>query len=200
MARYKRESQLTPQSETYQWAAAQAAQRRAIVLYYSPTEVQRFSDAIKTMQLIKQNDLFPEQELSFTKWFGYRFMSPLAATRHFARVYKEKLKLYVRRYQDVETAEHVRGLAPDIFFKPSGDLTQLWKARQRADRLGLPYELLIEFGFEFASRRTWRHAPRPIQLFGSDKSKIAWLTELEKFLENRYSMGNRPIATAEILL
>lgn len=127
-----------------------------------------------------------EREIAQSKWFAYRFMSPLAATKHFSDLYREGVKAYVREHQDRDLAEQVQGLALNVFSKPSGSLTELWRTRQKADELGLPYELLIEFGLYFAGRRKWRFTPRPCQLFGSKKSDVAWPIELEKFLEERY--------------
>ncbi|OIS90679.1 hypothetical protein [Brucella cytisi] len=152
---------------------------------YSPSTQRRLDDTVEAMRLLQPKVLAHERQVAHKKWYGYRFMTPLAATRYFATLYREGFKSYVRRHKDREEAERCHGLTPGIFQKPSGSLTQLWKARQRADELGLPYELLIEFGFEFASRRIWKHIPNPVQLFGSKNSSVAWPIEFEKFMKER---------------
>lgn len=146
-------------------------------------------DTIVAMRLIMPDVLERERELAHTKWFAYRFLSPLEATKLFAQLYRTGYKAYVRRNVDVDQAEKVNGLSTRIFSQASRSLTELWNARQRADALRLPYELLIEFGFEFAGRRRWKKAPRPAQLFGSKNSDVAWPIEIEKWLEDRLPLA-----------
>lgn len=160
---------------------------------YSTSRREWLVDTLETMRIVMPDVLARERELAHTKWFAYRFMTPLAATKHFAAVYRNGFKAYVRIHSDLEESERRHGLGLRIFEKPSGSLTELWQARQRADALGLPYELLVEFGFHFAGRYTWRHAPRPIQLFGSKKSDVAWSLEVSKFMEDRL-----PLATSRL--
>lgn len=153
--------------------------------FYSNTLAQRLDDTIEVMRLVMPDVLEREREVAHKKWFAYRFMSPLAATKHFAELYSKGFKAYIRFNRDRDEAELRQGLGQNIFHKPGRSLTELWHARQRADELGLPYELLIEFGFEFARKGGWKNPPRPMQLFGSAKSDIAWPLEIKKFLGDR---------------
>jgi hypothetical protein len=137
------------------------------------------------MRLVMPDLLEREREVADKKWFAYRFMSPIAATKHFAELYSKAFKAHIRFIRDRDEAQLRQGLGQKIFNKPSRSLTELWHARQRADELGLPYELLIEFGFEFAREGGWKNPPRPMQLFGSAESDIAWPLKIEKFLEDR---------------
>lgn len=154
--------------------------------FYNSRAIERQAEIMETLRLIHSDHLARERSLASTKWYRYRFMSPFAATRHFAELYRERVRAHVRRHYDVERADKVQGLSQNIFSNPSGSLTQLWNARQRADELGVPYELLIEFGLEFASRRKWKHVPNPVQLFGSKGSDVAWPLEFDKFYTERY--------------
>lgn len=120
--------------------------------FYSNTLAQRLDDTIEVMRLVMPDVLEREREVAHKKWFAYRFMSPLAATKHFAELYSKGFKAYIRFNRDRDEAELRQGLGQNIFHKPGRSLTELWHARQRADELGLPYELLIEFGFEFARK------------------------------------------------
>lgn len=146
-------------------------------------------DTIEMSRLIMPAVIERERELAHSKWFPYRFISPLRATKHFADLYREGYRAYVRKNVDVELGERVKGLSLQIFNQPSGDLTQLWQARQRADDLGVPYELLISFGFHFASRRRWKNPPRPLQLFGTKKSGVAWPAEFEKYRDEHLPLA-----------
>jgi len=150
--------------------------------FFHSSATERLADTIGAIKLMAPVHLERERELAHCKWFGYRFMSPLAATKHLAELYRRGVQRYARYHQDIDLAASVRGLSHHVFAKPNGSLTELWRARQPADECGLPYELLIDFAFEFAGRRKWKHTPRPIQLFGSKKSGVAWQAEFEKYL------------------
>lgn len=123
-----------------------------------------------------------ERERAHTKWYAYRFMSPMQATILFADLYCKGFQRHIRTHRDVNDAAVAQGLGARLFGRPSRSLTEVWNARQRADELGLPYNLLIEFGFHFAGRRTRKRAPRPGQLFNSGNSAVAWPLELEKWI------------------
>ncbi|MBD9497305.1 hypothetical protein [Ensifer sp. ENS01] len=153
--------------------------------FYSNSSGQWLDDTLEAMRLIMPDVLERERDVASKKWFAYRFMTPLAATKHFASLYGKGFKAYIRFNRDRDEAELREGLGARIFDSANRSLTELWHARQRADELGLPYELLIEFGFEFARKGGWKNPPRPMQLFGSAESDIAWPLEIEKFLNDR---------------
>lgn len=152
---------------------------------YSTDPIQWRDDTINACRFIPPYVLEAERDLMEKKWFGYRFATPWQATQHFADLYREGFKNYNRFHKDVHEAEKCKALPLCIFTYPSSYLTQLWQARQRADALGLPYELLIEFGFEFAGRRKRRRTPTPLQLFATEASAKAWSNQMTKFLETR---------------
>jgi hypothetical protein len=142
----------------------------------------RVRDSITAMRLVMPDVLMRERERAHTKWYAYRFMSPLEATKLFADLYRTAFKRYVRTHRDVGDAEAANGLGSRIFGEPNSSLTELWNARQRADELGLPYNLLMDFSFDFAGRRKRKRAPRPGQLFDSGDAEIAWPLSLEKWI------------------
>ncbi len=142
----------------------------------------RVRDNVTALRLVMPDVLMRERERSHSKWFAYRFMSPLQATTLFADLYREAFKRYVRTHRDINDANDAKGLGSRIFGGPNRSLTEVWNARQRADELGLPYNLLFEFSFDFAGRRTRKRAPRPGQLFDSGEAGIAWPLELEKWI------------------
>ncbi|MES5099256.1 hypothetical protein ABUK73_13585 [Agrobacterium sp. BA1120] len=142
----------------------------------------RVRDNITALRLVMPDVLMRERERAHTKWYAYRFMSALEATKLFADLYRAAFKRYVRTHRDMSDADAANGLGTRIFGSPNSSLTELWNARQRADELGLPYNLLMDFSFDFAGRRTRKRAPRPGQLFDSGKAGIAWPIELEKWI------------------
>lgn len=153
--------------------------------FFDTTIASRLGSIHTAMRLVMPEVLAKERKAAHNKWWAYRFMSPFQATSHFIDLYRAGLKNYVRTNYDLDLAEKVQGLSSSILEAPSSSLTEVWNARLRADELGVPYELLIEFGFHFASRRQWGRSPRPGQLFASDKSEFAWTTEFEKWCEGR---------------
>ena len=156
---------------------------------YNASETERLTENVQAIRTIMPDVLARERELANSKWFAYRFMSPLEATKLFADLYRNGVKAYVRAHRDIKEVEKANGIAKNIFSQASGSLTQLWNARQKADELGLPYDLLIGFGFHFAGRRKWTRTPKPVQLFGSKNSDVAWPLEIEKYAEGRFAMA-----------
>lgn len=166
-----------------------------MILY--TTDANRWrDDTIRACRFIPPHLLAAERDLMPQKWFAYRFATPWQATQHFADLYREGFKSYNRVHKDIHEAEKCMALPARIFTHPNHYLTQLWQARQRADALGLPYELLIEFGFEFAGRRKRQRTPTPLQLFPSEEAAEAWWSELNKFLEMRLPIALSTLAGA----
>lgn len=156
-------------------------------------ESERRMDSTKACKLIMPDVLAREREVARNKFYEYQFMSPLAATQHFAELYSQKAKAFARMNQDIETAEKVLGMGHNLFSKPSASLTEFWNTRLKADRMGMPYGLLIEFGFHFAGRRKWRAAPRPGQLFGSKGSDYFWFDMFETYAEEHFHLFTREL-------
>lgn len=149
---------------------------------FSISDNERLTDNIETMRLIMPDVLEVEREVAHEKWFAYRFMSPLAATKLFASLYRQGFRNFIEQHRDREEGQRSAGLSFSLFDQSGPQLTRVWKARQHADRHGLPYDLLINFGFAFAGRRKWHHAPTPDQMFGSKKSVDEWTRKFEVFV------------------
>lgn len=136
-------------------------------------------------RLISPSVLSNERELINTKWYAYRFMSPLEATLEFGKAYQSALKHYIQVNIDFGLSETVNGIDLSIPTKPNRVFTQLWLARQEADRRGIPYDAYLEFCFDFAGARQRKMAPMPNQLGPNKATSEAWETKFAQFLENR---------------
>lgn len=142
---------------------------------------------VRLRQLVRMTKLIPrpllalEAELMAAKWPAYRFLSPMSATRLFHSEYVAAYKAYCSTNIDRETGENIKVGTKLRFLTPNAHLTQVWKARQIADNLGLPYPDYLEFAFSFAAERRRAHAPQPNQLGPNDKTREAWCTKLEVF-------------------
>jgi hypothetical protein len=124
--------------------------------------------------------LAAEADLLLMKWPGYRFLSPVEATDLFIENYKEAYKMSFKRHIDKDAAEKMMPASKLKTSSNNAHYTQFWIARQCADTLCIPYELYLEFCFDFASRVTRRYLPQPNQLVFSDKSEEAWRAKLNE--------------------
>lgn len=119
-----------------------------------------------------------EPDLMMKKWFDYRFISPEDATRRFIRHYQDVFRKKFAEHKDVEHAKHVQGIEWTKYLSDDRTRTQMWKARQRADEFGIPYDFYIWSSFEFALRRKRKMFPQPNQLHHPDKAEEYWLEYL----------------------
>lgn len=148
----------------------------------------RITGAIAAGTHIEHKVLAQERELEAHRWFAYRFLSPFSATDLFYRTYLEHRRRYVGSYIDIGLLPLLRE-RPLLALKPA-DITQVWKARQRADSIGLPYGAYLEHSLEFWNRRSGegyaearsKRPPRYNQLHFSKKSEFAWMAEFNKRL------------------
>lgn len=115
-----------------------------------------------------------ELGLYATKWFDYRMMTGVEATKAYIEAYGQVYRDIYARELDRDRAEHIKPLDID---KIMGGLLEdvskakklwkgLWRGRQIADALGMPYGVYIEMAFTFRMRH-WnqRHMPQPWHLF-----------------------------------
>jgi hypothetical protein len=143
----------------------------------------RLKEIDQARHCIHSKYLLIEPELQETKWFAYRFMSPFQATHKFALAYDEHYKRAFALHFDRNVK--VRPVNWAEFGTPCQLMTQLWGARQNADRLGMPYDDYLEFFDEFNMRRTRKQLPRPNQIEGSAAAKLVWPMKFAAFQSER---------------
>jgi hypothetical protein len=141
----------------------------------------RINSLVLATTHIRPAALAEEARLMTLKWYDYRFMSPLKATLHFGRLYRERFKRAMAQHVDLALSKNVRGIDLEHVFSKPGLLTGLWTARQHADRLGIGYPEYLTFCFNFAMSRNRERLPQPNQLYFTEASRRAWIAELEKF-------------------
>lgn len=127
-----------------------------------------------------------DAELFKTKWFDYRMMTPLQATKAYMEAYQIAYRRVYAREFDRERAEHIKPIDFDklrlgISKGKTIDKTKfvgLWHGRQIADALGMPYLEYIELTMGFRMRR-WKqnYMPQPQHLYHEydvEKTQDRW--------------------------
>lgn len=113
------------------------------------------------------------------KWFDYRFMTPVQATYLYAHEYKKAFQRAFRTNISVRTAQFVKPWkSVDVFHEPPQTVSGLWRGRQTADAMGMPYDVYLTLAFEW-NLRYWRqkYLPRPQQMYSdlvTDRAAESW--------------------------
>lgn len=134
----------------------------------------RIQDIVRMRTVLHPKDWKDESQLMMKRWFDYRFMSPLEATMLFGQHYIAGLRRYVTRNIDIGLAEAVSGTKSGVPETRASWFTALWRARARTDEIFVPYDLLVDFSFDFASGRKRYWTMLPSQLHASKKNREAW--------------------------
>ncbi|MDR6632299.1 hypothetical protein J2X72_001070 [Phyllobacterium sp. 1468] len=159
--------------------------------FNKPKVEKRLSSLIDLAGRLDKKILSRELDLMITKWSDYRFLSPYEATNVFIAAYRNAFKSAVRTHCDIHEAANSRGIDLLALRKAtrSTEFTQLWVARQNADSVGLPYDVYLQFCFDFAMRRKRRRLPRPNQLFWNKETQIAWKATFAEFMTDALNGG-----------
>lgn len=116
-----------------------------------------------------------EAELFTSKWFDYRHLHPMDATLLFAESYKRQYSKIMGTHgrEDYRKAPFKTGLKRCPFIQlAKANITSLWKARQKADELGIEYDYFVMTMLSIAAKREWRDLPRPQHLWQDDLLEI----------------------------
>ena len=107
-----------------------------------------------------------EVSLMQTKWFDYRQLTPVQATYLFAHYYRDAFKRFFRMHVNHASAEYVKPLKDeDLFKNKQVTVSGLWRARQHADAMGVPYEEYLADAFERAMKTQRERLPLTTQLY-----------------------------------
>lgn len=153
----------------------------------------RLEDIVAMRTVLHPRDWKDERQLMMKRWFDYRFLSPLQATLLFGELYIRGLRRYVRRHVDANLAETVSGIKEGAPANRAAWFTSLWRARQRTDEIFVPYDLLIDFSFDFSSRRKRRWSMLPNQLHASAKNEEAWWALFDEAVEDQLPVRMRRV-------
>lgn len=124
------------------------------------------ANAVATEQMVQArewlapSDFDEEPELAGSAHLAYRYMNPYERTQCFYEAYRRHyISRFLRRKgrEPANFPERVSSLE-------SGDFTSIWRARQRADALGAPYERFVIALMQDADDNGTLELPRPNQL------------------------------------
>lgn len=147
-------------------------------------DVSRWDADLLAHKFIRKEWLAIEVPLAHGKWFDYRFMNPVAATYLFAHEYKKVYRDAYRRNIDTLVGDYIKPL-PDDLFRPKREtphtravIAWIWRARQVADAMGMPYDIYLQRAYHWLTRY-WRrgHLPQPSHLYTdlvTDRTAIDW--------------------------
>ncbi|WP_412064312.1 hypothetical protein [Rhizobium sp. SYY.PMSO] len=154
----------------------------------------RIEDVVRMRTILHPKDWKDESQLMMQRWFDYRFTSPLELTLLFGRHYIAGLRRHVRRHNDVELAERVSGVRNGLPAARAAWFTALWRARTRTDAIFVPYDLLVDFAFDFSSRRKRFWNMRPHLLHASKKNSEAWWAVFNEKVEDLLPLQMKRVA------
>ncbi|MBB2684371.1 UNVERIFIED_ORG: hypothetical protein GGD47_001948 [Rhizobium etli] len=144
----------------------------------------RIVDVVQMRTILHPKDWQDESQLMMTRWFDYRFMSPIEATMAFGRYYTAGVRRYVRTHINRDLSDTVSGIKSGLPTARAAWFTALWRARARTDAIFVPYDLLIDFSFDFSSRRKRYWTMLPHQLHASQNNGEAWWAVFEEAVED----------------
>ncbi|HEL2981879.1 TPA: hypothetical protein ACOEBF_001082 [Stenotrophomonas maltophilia] len=108
-----------------------------------------------------------ESALQELAWIEYRYMTPLARTELFSKMYFEAyLRAYAKRFPGEDVSKK-RPCEIDFERNSTRVMNALWRARATADVAGVPYEVFLDTVLEsHLIKDRWKNPPRPNQLYG----------------------------------
>lgn len=143
----------------YRRAQKLAAARRA------GPEALATEQLVQAREWIAPSDFNEEPELASSAHLAYRYMDPCERTQGFYDTYRRH---YTSRFMRRKGREP-QGLPERFSGLEAGDFTSIWRARQRADALGVPYERFVIALMQDADDNGTLELPRPNQLCSDAK-------------------------------
>ncbi len=138
---------------------------------------------IEVAKIIPVNDFAKERLLQETKWFDYRFISPVEATEIFANEYKLMYKKFWAVNFDFDESKRRRGLPLGSILEDPKYATAIWRARQLADEICMPYDIFLRAAFQLWLDNGPQRLPQPNHLY-SGKWAENIKTPIEKELSD----------------
>lgn len=167
---------------------------------FTPTVIEERSRLIlEASEFMDPDSWAVERHLATTKWFEYRFTSPIEATLKFVEEYQFSYQMHWARSFTTADASKKRCIAAGGLYHDRREFSTFWNARVHADSLGMPYRHYVSNAFEAHLRRAkQKRLPRPNQLRREDcialilrnweeeLSGSRWLSELPHYRQENF--------------
>lgn len=161
-------------------------QRAGLVRRFRKTQnslAGRVAELLLVREIIDSELVNQEPDLAATTWLAYGYMTSYERTERFCEEYIQQYKLIHGRYLDHSRAEDMQPLSPILALNDNREISSLWKARQCADALGIPYPTFIRVAMDTAVQwKQFKQVPRPNQLLGEGQMN-AIIEEWERVKE-----------------
>lgn len=126
-----------------------------------------------------------ETSMMQTKWFDYRSQHPSHLGYLWAFYYREAYKRFLTTYR-TEKGIYMNGIVgKDVFASVKEKINPaskaVWRARQKADQIGIPYDFYIRAVMNHAESTSWARPPRPQHFYSDDMVAVvvdAWKVKL----------------------
>lgn len=117
-------------------------------------------------EFIDSDLLAQERDLQSTRWIEYRYMNPLQCTQLFTELYDEMARHFHGKYFDTMKVNDIQPIKKNYASNGRREISQIWRARQEADRIGVPYRIFIRESMEsMLTAEGHKKIPRPNQLY-----------------------------------
>lgn len=125
-------------------------------------------------EVVAAEVLQDEAVLSRTRWVTYAYMSAMACTELFCKLYLDAYRNHYAKVRDYLTAGSRIPVDHELLQNDNRQISSFWRARQRADQLGIPYEVFLEATMAWATNQKDRkQLPAPNQLYSAKALKAA---------------------------
>lgn len=167
-------------SGSRKWTSRKIGERHAlsmrrIVIRKDPKpERRKIRELSLTREIIAPEILDLEPDLATTRWVAYGYLSPLECTELFCGAYLKSYRHFFGKFYDASAVDDLAPVDPRLLRNDEREITCLWKARQAADKLGMPYSTYISAVMADANGHAGRkRVPRPNQMYGEKQIGVA---------------------------
>lgn len=151
---------------------ARAARLRAARRAVTPSDV-RSGELALVRECVSDEYLQEEPRLVEPRWLTYSYMSALQCTELFCQLYLGAWRTYYGRVRNITTGQRMP-VDEQLFKNDLHQISGLWRARQAADRIGMPYDIFLNAVFGWAAgQKNRKRFPAPNQLYGTAQLEVA---------------------------
>lgn len=120
-------------------------------------------------EIVAPKVLQNEAQLMRSSWVAYAYKSALVRTELFCELYLESYRTHYGKVRDFLSAGAQIPVNSELFQNDARQINSLWRARQEADRLGMPYEVFLDATIGWAAcQKNRKQLLTPNQLYGKE--------------------------------